>query len=77
MSLAGRGSNCHPAGPDAKLIEDCLDRAEHLGGSGLNGPMQRLMHIVCAPAPLHCAFDEIKMVDYFSRLAMHIDQMTL
>jgi len=39
--------------------------------------MQRLMHIVCATPPLHCAFDEIKMVDYFSRLAMHIDQMTL
>jgi len=35
------------------------------------------MHIVCATAPLHCAFDEIKMVDFFSRLAMHIDQMTL
>ncbi len=46
-------------------------------GSGLDGPVQRLMHIVCATAPLHCAFDEIKMVDFFSRLAMHIDQMTL
>ena len=39
--------------------------------------MQRLMYVVCATAPLHCAFDEIKMVDYLRRLAMHIDQVTL
>jgi len=39
--------------------------------------MQRLMYVACVTAPLHCAFDEIKTVDFFRRSAMHVDQMTL